>query len=75
MAGDQISLELSKDEALVLFEFLSRFSEHDKLQIEDQAEVRALWDVQAMLEKLLVEPFMPDYLELLSGARERLRRE
>jgi hypothetical protein len=75
MTGEQISLELSKDEALVLFEFLSRFSEQEKLQIEDQAEARVLWDLQASLETRLIEPLKSDYMELLTEARERHRPE
>jgi hypothetical protein len=65
--------ELTDNEALVIFEFLSRFSETSKLDIIDQAESRALWNLRAVLEKQLVEPFMPNYLELLRRARDELR--
>jgi len=57
----------------VLFEFLSRYSDEDKLIVEDQAEQRVLWDVQCVLEKELVEPFMPNYSALLDSAREMVR--
>jgi hypothetical protein len=39
------------DEALVLFEFLSRFSDTDELRVEDQAEQRALSNLCCLLEK------------------------
>ncbi len=66
-------LTITSDEALVLFEFLQRFSDTDKLFIEDQAEERALWNLCCVLEKLLAEPFDQAYLDLLREARERLR--
>ena len=66
-------IELSSDEALVLFEFLERFSDTDQLSIQDQAEQRALWNLCCLLEEKLVEPFRRDYDVLLAQARERLR--
>ncbi|MCL1138993.1 hypothetical protein [Shewanella pneumatophori] len=41
----QVELKLTEDEAWVLFEFVRRFSDSDKLDIEDQAEQRALWNL------------------------------
>jgi hypothetical protein len=64
---EPVRLELTADEALVLFDFLSRFSNTDGLAIEDPAEQRALWNVCCLLEKQLVEPFLADY------DRDRLR--
>lgn len=71
--GDSVRLELTADEALVLFEFLSQYSDSNILAIEDQAEQRALWNLLCLLEKQLVEPFRPDYSQLLQQARDRLR--
>ena len=68
-----VTLRLTSDEALVLFEFLSRFSDDDRLKIEDQAEQRALWNLQCLLEEQLVEPFQSDYNDLLLCASDRLR--
>jgi len=68
-----VHLELSADEALVFFEFVSRFTDSDQLSIADQSEARALWNLCALLEKQLSEPFSPRYSELLARARERLR--
>ncbi len=71
--GDKVRLELTPDEALVLFELLSRYSDTDTFTIEDQAEQRALWDLCCLLERELAEPFRPDYIQLLQEARDRLR--
>ena len=72
---DDIQISLKKDEALVLFEMLSRFSDTDKLSIEHQAEERALWNLNCSLESVLVEPLDENYIKLLQAARERLKDE
>lgn len=72
-AKNRVEVRLTPDEALVLFEFLSRYSDGDELRVEDQAEQRALWNLCCLLEKQLVEPFNPNYFELLESARNRLR--
>jgi len=64
---------LSEDEALVLFEFLSRFCQSDNLTIEDQAEQRVLWDALAQLESQLTSPLRADYEQLLRRARIAVR--
>jgi hypothetical protein len=68
-----VSLDLTSDEALVLFEFVWRYTESDRLEVTDQAEQIALWKLCRHLEKALVEPFDPAYDELLAAARQRLR--
>jgi hypothetical protein len=73
MAERNVILELSRDEALVLFEWLSRFHEDESRTFEDQAEQRVLWNLEAMLEKTLVEPFDPNDAELLAAARANVR--
>jgi hypothetical protein len=67
-----VNLTLSKDEALVLFELLSRFSEEEKLETKYKSEEQVLWNVQANLEKLLSEPFSKEYSTLLDIARKKL---
>jgi hypothetical protein len=71
--ADDTSLGLTGDEALVLFDFLSRYTDTEQLLIEDQAEQQVLWDMCAMLERELVEPVGPNYDELLAAARNRVR--
>ena len=73
MTDELIKIELNSDEALVLFEFLSNFTETDELRIEDQAEKRVLWNMCCDLEKILVEPFQENYAELLAAARAKTR--
>jgi hypothetical protein len=70
---DAVRIDLSKDEAIVLFEFLSRFSNGSGLDIVDQSEERVLWNILCDLERLLVEPFSPDYSKILDQARGRTR--
>ena len=73
MTEEKVTIELSRSEALVLFEFVSRFSNDEKLEIVDQAEERVLWDVCAMLEKILAAPLSQSYSDLLAEAREEVR--
>ena len=78
MAADseeKVIIELTRSEALVLFEFLYRTSDDDSLTVADQAERRALWNLECLFEKELVEPFLPNYLELLEQAKKRLKGE
>ena len=71
--ADTVVVEFTKAEALVLFEFTSRYSDSDKLSIEDQAEQRALWNLCRLFESALVEPFHHNYGEILKQARDSLR--
>jgi hypothetical protein len=70
---ETVTLRLTPDEALVLFDFLQRFDATDTLSIDDPAEQRALWNLSCLLERELTEPFLPDYAEHLAAARDRLR--
>jgi hypothetical protein len=71
--GEPVSVELTADEALVLFDLLSRYCDSNVLATVDQSEQRALWNLLCLLEKQLVEPFRTEYTQLLKGARDRLR--
>jgi hypothetical protein len=68
-----VKLTLKRSHALVLFEFLSRYSEDRKLEIRDQSEQRVLWDLCCDLERVLEEPLRPDYSTLLEIARKEVR--
>ncbi|MDR1850498.1 MAG: hypothetical protein LBQ75_10715 [Zoogloeaceae bacterium] len=72
---EDVTVTLTADEAVVLFEFLQRFSDTGKLTIEDQAEKRALWNLCCVFQKALVSPFDASYSEVLRAARNRLRDE
>lgn len=76
MDDKKINIELTKDEAIVFFEFLGRFNENDDLsRFDDQAEQRVLWDIECILEKELSEPFRADYQDIVKKAREAVRDE
>ena len=66
-------LELTEDEALVFFEWLSRLDEQEALPCEDPAEEQVLWLLHGQLEKTLVEPFGSNYRELVEQARSRVK--
>jgi hypothetical protein len=69
MADVPVNLIYTKDEAIVLFELLSRYCKEDRLSVEHEAEKRVLWNTMALLEKILVEPFDPLYLQILQKCR------
>ena len=66
------TLGLSEDEALVLFEFFSRFDDTDRLEFVHPAEYLALQRISAQIDKTTAAMFKPEYRELLSEARERI---
>ena len=74
LEGDEVTVRLSADEALVLFELLSRWSEQGlpAAQLEHPSEQTALWAVEGQLEKQLVVTFDPRYREALDEARSKL---
>lgn len=71
--ADPVTLTLSRDEAIVLFEWLHRCNAEAGHRFEDQAEERVLWNLEALLESTLAEPFKPEYDEILAAARSRVR--
>lgn len=68
-----VQLNLTRDETIVFFEFLSRYTNTGKLAIEDQSEQRVLWDLCASLETELHEPISRDYDAVLERARASVR--
>ena len=52
MPDSEVIIRLTVPEAVVLDAFLRRFSETDRLVIADQAEQRALWNLQCVFEKV-----------------------
>jgi len=74
LKDNQLNIELTKDEAIVLFEFLGWFNEKEEDNFfEDQSEKRVLWNIECILEKELSEPFKKDYNDILKLARENVR--
>jgi hypothetical protein len=76
MADKKVNIQLTKEEAIVLFEFLCRFNEKDDpSRFEDQSEQRVLWDIECTLEKILSEPFRADYQAIIKKYRNAVRDE
>ena len=73
MSKQNIQLELTRDEALVLFEWLARTDAAEVLPIEDAAERHVLWKLEGKLESLLDEPLAENYKSLLAEARRKVR--
>lgn len=68
-----VAITLTKAEAIVLFDLLSRFSETDRMSFEHKAENQVLSNLCCVLESALAEPFRENYRELLQAARESLQ--
>ena len=67
------TLTLTRAEALVFFEFLSRFDQDETLEIRNPAEELVLWHLHGAFERILIEPFAADYQLRLDEAREAVR--
>lgn len=68
-----MTVTLTSDEALVLFDLLHRWEADDQVSTpEHHAEHVALWGLSASLEKALREPFDARWADLVSEARVRL---
>jgi hypothetical protein len=68
-----VTLTLTSDESLVLFEMLHRWEDAGKIDTALMpGEQVALWAISAALERVLVEPFDVRYDEIVAEARNRL---
>tara|TARA_R110002073_G_scaffold335671_1_gene528378 strand:+ start:673 stop:966 length:294 start_codon:yes stop_codon:yes gene_type:complete len=72
---NKITISLSKDEAIILTEFLLRFQEEENLDIKDKSEEIALWNLGAILESNLPEILDPNYKNLLIEARKNIQKK
>lgn len=70
-----VQISLTSDEAVVLFEFVRRFSESDSLTIVDQSERQALWNLCRIFERGALSSIKGDWPGILHQARDRLRGE
>ncbi len=75
MSKPHVTLDLTHDQALVLFDWLVRESDADGLPIAHQAEQSVLWVLEGQLEKSLAEPLKANYTELVRAARACLTSE
>ena len=65
-----VNVDLSGDEALVLFEWISKLDV--PAIVQGEAERHVLWSIEAKLERALVEPFAANYSVLVEHARARI---
>lgn len=75
MADDDLTIKLTRDQALVLSDWLSRMmgtSTFDDLVNQERAVWAPLYTIAGTLDKSLAEIFMPDHSDRLHHARERL---
>jgi hypothetical protein len=66
------TITLEDDEALVLYELLASERIEKEVPGLEAPERNALWALSCLLEKTLVQPFSPDYHQLLQKARVSL---
>ncbi len=71
--NEQVNIVLNKEEALVFLEWLSRTNELEVHNIKDQAEERVLYDLEAVLERVISETCKDTYQQNLQQAREKIR--
>lgn len=66
------TIKLSADEALVLFEYFSRFDDTDSLAFEHHSEYLALQKLSGQIDKTTAAMFKTNYDGLLAQARARI---
>ena len=66
----KIMLGLTKQEALVLFEWMAKVEPMGTTVFQHPSEERVLWKLQGQLESTLQEPFAPNYAEIVAEARK-----
>ena len=69
MATDDVTLHLSRQRAIVLFEWLASSDGRLPSIVQHPSEEQVLLGLLRQLEKALTEPFCPDYPTVLSSAR------
>ena len=71
-----VTVTLTQDHALVIFEWLSRVQDNDRSfpEVLDAAESIALWALEGQLEKQVVGLFSRTYQADLRAAWQRLAR-
>lgn len=68
-----VTIALTSDEALFLFDLLHRWEDDEQVSApRHEAEQIALWNLSAVLERVMADPFRADYERLVSEARNRL---
>ncbi len=69
---NEYSISLSEDDAVVLFEYFSRFDETDDLSFHHAAEYLALQRLAGQIDQTTSAMFKPNYGDILQAARSRI---
>lgn len=67
-----VHVQLTADEALVIFEWLHRSEDRGHVLTPSAGEQTALWALSCALESVLPEPFAENYVDLVRDAEVRL---
>jgi hypothetical protein len=70
MDQSKVILSLTRSEAIVFVEFLTRYRDRDRLVIEHEAESCLLYDFCALIENQLPELFDPAWKSIVGRSRE-----
>ncbi|NLF32442.1 MAG: hypothetical protein GX591_16320 [Planctomycetes bacterium] len=69
MTQDEIAMRISRNEALVFFEWLAKVEPMGTTVFQHPSEEKVLWKLQGQLESVLEELFAPNYTEIVAEAR------
>ena len=69
MADRPIQITLTRSQALVLFEWMSKLEDVGGIPVSFESEQRVLWRVEGQLEKQIDCLFDPNYAQLVDEAR------
>ncbi|MCT4554443.1 MAG: hypothetical protein N4A53_07125 [Pelagimonas sp.] len=69
MSASVVNLSLTRAEAVVLFEFLSKISDEQSYSVPDASELSVCDSIVCSLEQDLWEPFAENYKEILTEAK------
>ncbi len=73
MDRTNVSVELSRAEAIVFVEFLMRYQDDDRLAIDHEAESQLLYDLCCMVESRLPELLRPPaWGEIVERSRSKV---
>lgn len=71
--NEAVTIDLSGDMAIVLLALVARLNQSESVEFADQAEQRALWDLESLLESAIPTVLSLDFASSLEQARKRLR--
>jgi hypothetical protein len=69
---ESVQFQLSKSEALVLFDWLAKIDEKVDDLSTDQAEQHVIWKVEGLLESALTDVLASNYHERLNDAKQNI---